>query len=123
MTFCKVAPRLPSFCCKDSHLRRDLVQKITSLAERFAPDNEWHPPRKTLFVLVQAVVVPVVSNRNNILQRVCLRIVRDVCVCVCWSQRGPFGLLVLMQGARRLISYPCQRSYGNQLEESWDANS
>ena len=27
------------------------------------------------------------------------------------------------QGARRLISYPCQRSYGNQLEENWDANS
>ena len=27
------------------------------------------------------------------------------------------------QGARRLISHPCQRSYGNQLEENWDANS
>ena len=27
------------------------------------------------------------------------------------------------QGARRLISYPCQWSYGNQLEENWDANS
>ena len=29
----------------------------------------------------------------------------------------------LLQGARKLISYPCQRSYGNQLEENWDANS
>ena len=27
------------------------------------------------------------------------------------------------QGARRLISFPCQWSYGNQLEENWDAKS
>ena len=27
------------------------------------------------------------------------------------------------QAARRLMSHPCQRSYGNQLEENWDANS
>mmetsp|Transcript_23436 Transcript_23436/g.43151 ORF Transcript_23436/g.43151 Transcript_23436/m.43151 type:complete len:1067 (-) Transcript_23436:48-3248(-) len=26
----------------DEHLRRDLVQKVTSLAERFAPNNEWY---------------------------------------------------------------------------------
>eukprot|EP00931_Biecheleriopsis_adriatica_P115082 TRINITY_DN90918_c0_g1_i1.p1 TRINITY_DN90918_c0_g1~~TRINITY_DN90918_c0_g1_i1.p1 ORF type:complete len:958 (+),score=192.95 TRINITY_DN90918_c0_g1_i1:146-3019(+) len=26
----------------DTHLRRDLVQKVTSLAERFAPNNEWY---------------------------------------------------------------------------------
>lgn len=26
----------------DAHLRRDLVQKVTSIAERYAPDNEWY---------------------------------------------------------------------------------
>mmetsp|Transcript_84403 Transcript_84403/g.149296 ORF Transcript_84403/g.149296 Transcript_84403/m.149296 type:complete len:951 (+) Transcript_84403:100-2952(+) len=26
----------------DTHLRRELVQKLTSLAERFAPNNEWY---------------------------------------------------------------------------------
>mmetsp|Transcript_55129 Transcript_55129/g.129064 ORF Transcript_55129/g.129064 Transcript_55129/m.129064 type:complete len:1085 (+) Transcript_55129:145-3399(+) len=26
----------------DEHLRRDVVQKVTSLAERFAPNNEWY---------------------------------------------------------------------------------
>ena len=49
-------------------------------------------------------------------------------VCVCVSTPVPQGSASLsfpprMQGARRLISHPCQRSYGNQLEESWDAGS
>ena len=57
-----------------------------------------------------------------------------LCVCVCPTP-SPGALLthylplfhstctVRPQGARRLISHPCQRSYRNQLEESWDAGS
>ena len=45
-----------------------------------------------------------------------------LCVCTTWTHRDR-SALIIFAGARRLISYPCQRSYGNQLEESWDANS
>ena len=42
---------------------------------------------------------------------------------MCVSTPVPKGSDVYKQGARRLISHPCQRSYGNQLEESWAAGS
>ena len=65
------------------------------------------------------------------------KVAHRVWVCVCVSHPGSKGfppfllsstteavsIFPLMQGARRLISHPCQRSYGNQLEESWDAGS
>ena len=47
-----------------------------------------------------------------------------VCKCTSWIPRLPLGIsfsFLFQQRARRLISHPCQQSYGNQLEESWDA--
>ena len=58
-----------------------------------------------------------------------LAVSSQLCVCVPLVVTGirldcTFDSVFLFeQGARRLISHPCQRSYGNQLEESWDANS
>ncbi|CAE8719855.1 unnamed protein product [Polarella glacialis] len=62
----------------DQHLRRELVQKITSLAERFAPNNEWYVntmntvfelggelvPAETAYNLMSASI-PSYSNNNN----------------------------------------------------------
>lgn len=48
----------------DSHLRRDLVQKITSLAERFAPDNEWYVNTMNTVFELSGELVPAETAYN-----------------------------------------------------------
>ena len=52
-------------------------------------------------------------------------VLRSPCVCVCGVTEYPVTTLgrFRRQGARRLISKPCQRSYGNRVEEMLDAAS
>eukprot|EP00437_Effrenium_voratum_P040287 CAMPEP_0181477606 /NCGR_PEP_ID=MMETSP1110-20121109/42302_1 /TAXON_ID=174948 /ORGANISM="Symbiodinium sp., Strain CCMP421" /LENGTH=844 /DNA_ID=CAMNT_0023602911 /DNA_START=54 /DNA_END=2585 /DNA_ORIENTATION=- len=48
----------------DSHLRRDLAQKITSLAERFAPDNEWYVNTMNTVFELSGELVPAETAYN-----------------------------------------------------------
>mmetsp|Transcript_22316 Transcript_22316/g.51701 ORF Transcript_22316/g.51701 Transcript_22316/m.51701 type:complete len:939 (+) Transcript_22316:78-2894(+) len=48
----------------DAHLRRDLVQKITSLAERFAPDNEWYVNTMNTVFELSGELVPAETAYN-----------------------------------------------------------
>lgn len=48
----------------DAHLRRDLVQKITSLAERFAPNNEWYVNTMNTVFELGGDLVPVDTAYN-----------------------------------------------------------
>lgn len=48
----------------DIHLRRELVQRITSLAERFAPDNEWYVNTMNLVFELGGDLVPAETAYN-----------------------------------------------------------
>jgi len=50
----------------DAHLRRELVQKITALAERFAPNNEWYLTTMNEVFEMGGDLVPVQTAHNMI---------------------------------------------------------
>jgi len=50
----------------DAHLRRELVQKITALAERFAPNNEWYITTMNEVFEMGGDLVPVQTAHNMI---------------------------------------------------------